>query len=1044
MSTRGFVSLAGASLFLLLAAAAPAAAQGRITGTVTDSASGQPLPGVRISIEGTTHGAVTGETGQFQLVGVSPGTYTVAAQRIGYQRRTRQDVAVSADAPVTVDLALPVAVLRLQEITAVGTVDPIAGVRSPFSVGKVSRQDVASVPTTGSAAAAIQGKVAGVQIIRGSGQPGSGVSVLLRTPTAIMTDGLRNNNPMFVVDGVILGSTVDETTVDLESLDIESIEVVKGAAAASLYGSRAASGVISITTSRGNDLGQGRTRITARSEYGQSAAPTNVNLATHHNWQVDANGQYVDQFGEPITSLADRVVAGDDFLDNPYPGQTYDNLNALFKPGRFQTQTFSIASMTAATNFMTSINNFQEEGSLENNNGFVRRNFRVNLDHRLRDDFSVGISAFHSRSKQDDLIGSASEGGAFWDLMMYAPDVNLAQRDANGKYIQVPDPLVLAQNPLWTEANFENLDRRSRTQANVTARWSPLSWLTLQGEGSYDRFDGNDLSYTAKGTPNSVTSTSTSDGSLDLANEYADALNGSVSATAMHNFGDLTTRLTVRGVAEREKNVSMSADGDDFTVIGVPDISAANTRDASSGLTEIKANAFMTQTGLDYAGRYVFDALFRRDGSSLFGPDARWNTYYRVAGAWLLGQEEWWPVEQLGEFKVRYAVGTAGSRPNFSDQYETWNVSGTTGAITKGILGNRELRPAITTEHEAGIDFILLDRYAVELSYIRQETRDQIIQMSLPAHIGYSVQWQNSGTQEGRTLEATIQANIVNRPGFTWSTTLVADRSRSEITEWNRPCFFDGLNNICEGAALDEMWGERFYTSLDELPESLPREEFEVNDDGYVVWVGAGNSWQDGLWGTTTQLGSRTLKWGHAVKELDADGFPVIQQIGSSAPDVQIGWLNNIRWRGFTVHTQFHAQIGGEVYNATRQRLYQHTRHGNLDQFGKPGYAKKTVDYYFTLYNAMENTSEFVEKGSFLKLREVSVQYRLSRSQLARFGAFGALAPEGINLGVNARNLFTITPYSGFDPEVGSVLQRRDYFVYPNTRNFTGFVEITF
>ena len=1045
MSTRRSVWFAVASLSLLLAGASPALAQGgRITGVVTDSATGQPLPGVTVMVQGTTLRNTTGENGRYQINGVSPGTHAVIAQRLGYIRGEQQNVSVTAEAPTTADFVLRVAVLRLQEITASATVDPIAGLQSPFSIGRVNRQDVATVPTTGSAASAIQGKVAGVQIIRSSGQPGAGVSVQLRTPTVLMANGTRSNSPMYVVDGVILAQQVDGTTVDLESLDIESVEVIKGAAAASLYGSRAASGVISITTRRGRDILEGRTRLTARSEYGFDMAPENVNLTQSHNFLVNAQGQFIQANGDPITALSQRVPAGDDFQDKAFPGQTYNNLRNVFDPGSFMTQSFSLAHSTASSNFLVSFNNFEQTGALEGNDGFERRNFRVNLDHRLRDNMSFGVSAFHSRSKQDDVIGGVGEGGAFWDIMLYASDVNLGAKDASGNFIRQPDPLVNVINPLWEQQNFLNLDRRSRTLANVNARYSPLSWLTFQGEVSYDRADLNNMAYTAKGTPTNATGTNESDGSIDFDDEFSDVMNGSVSGTALQAFGDLTTRFTLRGVVEREKNQTIEADGDDFTVISVPDIDAARTVNAGSQATEIRSQGVMFQTGLDYAGRYVFDGLIRRDGSSLFGPDARWNTYHRLSGAWLVGREVWWPFEQLGDFKLRYAWGTAGSRPNFTDQYETWNVNGTTGAITKTALGNKDLKPALTSEHEAGVDFILNDRVAVELSYVRQTTSDQIIQMSLPAHTGYQIQWQNSGTNQGTTYEATIQANIVNREGFNWSTTLVADRSRSRITEWNRPCFFDGLNNMCGGAALDEMWGESWLTSTSQLPDGLPADQFQVNDDGFVVWVGAGNSWMDGLWGTQTSINGRAFAWGMPVKMLDAEGNAVISQIGSSAPDAQLGWLNNVQWRGFTFHTHVHAQIGGQVYNGTRQRLYQHARHGDVDQAGKPGYAKKTVGYYLAVYNANENTNEFVEDGQFLKLREVSIQYRLTNAQLSRFGVLGRMAPEGITLGLNGRNLFTFTPYSGFDPEVGSVLQRRDTFAYPNTRNFTGSVEITF
>jgi hypothetical protein len=155
-----------------------------------------------------------------------------------------------------------------------------------------------------------------------------------------------------------------------------------------------------------------------------------------------------------------------------------------------------------------------------------------------------------------------------------------------------------------------------------------------------------------------------------------------------------------------------------------------------------------------------------------------------------------------------------------------------------------------------------------------------------------------------------------------------------------------------------------------------------------------------------------------------------------------MGWLNNVNFRGLALHTHFHAQFGGEVYNGTRQRLYQHERHADLDQAGRPDELKKTIAYYQALYNQNENTSHFVEDGSFLKLRAVSLQYRISRQTMERIGLRNFT--NGIALGLIGRNLFTISNYKGFDPEVGTVLERYDSFDYPNTRTITATLEITF
>jgi hypothetical protein len=186
----------------------------------------------------------------------------------------------------------------------------------------------------------------------------------------------------------------------------------------------------------------------------------------------------------------------------------------------------------------------------------------------------------------------------------------------------------------------------------------------------------------------------------------------------------------------------------------------------------------------------------------------------------------------------------------------------------------------------------------------------------------------------------------------------------------------------------------------------------------------------------------RTYQWGLPIVETDDAGFAKLQQIGSSDPDFTIGWLNNVTYRGFMIHTHMHAQVGGNVYNGTKQRLYQHNKHGDVDQSAKADETKKPIPYYFRLYNANNYTEHFIEPGSFLKLRALSVQYRFNQNQLNRVGV-GRMA-SGLSLGLNARNLFTVSNYSGFDPEVGSVLAREDYFNYPATRQITLIGEITF
>jgi TonB-linked SusC/RagA family outer membrane protein len=1037
MRSKLFVGVGGALLALLLAVSEPvpveAQQSGSVTGVVVDGDTGQPLSGVQVYVEGRSLGSLTQPTGRFLILNVPVGRHTVVAQMIGYGTQRVENLLVEAGGTAQANFNLRTQALSLEEIVVTGVTDPISGVKLPFTVSSVTKQAL-PVPTTSSAIGAIQGKVAGATIVRGSGQPGSGVSILLRTPTSIV----RSNTPMFVVDGVILSSTIGGSTVDLESLDIEKIEVVKGAAAAALYGSRAAAGVVSITTSRGTGVAVDETRITARTEFGTSQLPQGVPLTSHHYFATDAQGRFIDDKGVPITSLdQSRVVAPDRMLDKAYGGTLYDNVDAFFRPGQFITNSVTLANRSERTNYLLAINNYDEKGIITTNDGYERYNLRLNLDHQPAEKLDLSISLYHNRSSRDELSGDP-----FWDVLMFTPDIDLTVKDADGNYIQQPDPLLIRENPIWRQTSRDNWGKRARTLINGTVRLEPFSWLNFEAVASYDRGDNTDQTYVPKGVV--VVSSLDNEETLGqylLEHRLTDTYNASFSANFMRRFGDLIARSTLRGIMERETYTRFTADSRNFWVKDVQSMDIGQDQRTSSFWQEIRANGYMAQTGLDYAGKYIGDFLIRRDGSSLFGPEARWQTYYRASGAWRMGQESWFSVPGVSEFKLRASLGTAGGRPSFSDQYETWTIS-SSGAISKGTLGNKNLEPEYTTEMELGLDVILWDRVQVELTRAYQKTEGQLIQIPQVAASGYSNQWQNAGAIEGTSYEATVQVLLAQQQNFNWSATLVADKTSSEITDWQRVCYFNELALRCIGSNLTRMYGDRFIRNASDLPAGTPGSEFQVNDDGYLVWVGSGG-WQDGRWGESTTLEGVGYSWGHPILQRDSTGGIAQVPIGEGNSDLNLGLVNQVRWGNLTAHAHLQARIGGQVYNRTKQRLYQHFRHMDLDQTGKSPESKKPIDYYQTLYNTNNNTSHFVEDAGYLKVREVSLRYTFDRDALQSIG-ISRLPAERISLGLIGRNLLTFTGYSGYDPEVGSIFNPQDNFAWPNTRALTAFVEIQF
>ena len=1045
---------------MALSAPLPVLAQqtGTITGTVTNKQTGQPIGGAQVFIRNSRYGGLTDAQGRFTLQNVPAGSHLLVVQVIGYTEGQNAATVVRPGQPTVVPFSLEPTALPLQQIVVTGVTDPTAGVKVPFTVAKVTAAQL-QVPSTGSALGALTGKVAGAKVMQTSGRPGQGVSILLRTATA--SEGVTRNDPMIVVDGVILARSVgvsDSTgrsnfDTDIDPADIESIEVVKGAAAASIYGSRAASGVIQITTKRGKSNPAGTTRFNYRSEIGKDFVVDEFNLSNSHHYRVDAAGsRFVDANNDPV-NWSSRVATATRIADQAYPGRVYDNVSELFRPNQFAQQNVSLAHNSENSSFFIALNRLDQNGALAGNDGYWRNQGRVSLDHRIGDKFSVSVTGLHSKSWQDGI-----EGNPYVDGLRFPDIVNLSAKDANGRYLQQPDSTVAVENPLFVQQTRDNYAERARTQGSFQARFSPINWLTFDSQLSYDRADGNDQRYTPKGVPTSVDQDIPSDGILNLSSQRTNAYNASIAMTALQRFGDLSARASVRASMERENVEVLEAEGRDFVVEGVRSLDAAATlEDIESMRQDIRANGYMFSFGGDYKDRYVFDGLIRRDGSSLFGPQARWQTYYRAAASYRISQEDWFNLPAVDELVLRYSIGTAGGRPTFNQQYELWNVSRTSG-MTRNTAGNQQLKPHYTREQEFGITSILFNsRLSIELVHARQLSTDQIIGLPVPTISGFNSIIGNAGGIKGHTTELTLNARVINRPNYEFNITAVADRSYNEITEWGRACFFGHTINTslsnheysCNGEHRGDFWGARFLHDAGSLPAWLQGQasEFQVNDDGYLVWVGAGNAYRDGLsrnlWGTQMTANGIVYRWGEPILDVDQNGVAKFHKLGSSIPGLNFGLTPDFRYKNITVYAEMRGQLGGSVYNSARQRLYFLERHADLDQSGKADEEKKTIDYYQrALYSSNRFNEHFIEDGTYLKIGALSARYRFGREQLSRL--MGGNAPTALAVGFTARNLLTLTGYSGLDPEAGHALSRVEQLGYPQLRTLTMTMDITF
>lgn len=1033
-----------AGLAALMLSPAPIEAQntGRITGVVTDSASDRPVGDVQVTVIGTRIGAVTDAQGRYTINGAPTGTRTIEARRIGYRATRMVNVTVQMEGTTNLNIRIVSVPLTLQAVVTTGVVDPTSGTRVPFTVGRIEVENI-PVPST-NAIEAIQGKVAAVTIVP-PGQPGSGTNILLRSPTSIN----KSNAPLIVVDGVVQSQSFGAATADLEAIDIESVEILKGAAAASLYGSRAQSGVVQIRTKRGSNLASGSTRFTARSEWGNNDLAGQIEWARYHYYKTNASGGYVNNAGRD-TSRIGRVAkdAYQRFQDVPYADPIYDQVERFFNPGQFSKNSFNIAQNIGRTNWFLSLVNSREDGVVLGSGEYNQNDARLNLDHIANSALSFSFSGYHSRSDRNELYGDT-----FFDLINQAPDIDLLVPDPDGTpYAFQLDPEGREENPLYVLATEDNRRKRARTQGSLQAKYTPLRWLTFDGNLSYDRSDRRNDFFLDQGLKTEGFSLGGL-GEIEQTTGTTSATNAAISANLLGYWRGFTLRSTLRALAESEDNEVTTAEGSDFAAPGVRSLNNARTRFVSSNLEQVRARGYFVSGGMDYNGRYIADLLLRRDGSSLFGPEERWNSYYRFSGAYRLSEESWWRWRSVNEFKLRFSRGTAGGRPSFNDQYETFAFN-TAGGVLKQTLGNRFLKPETTTETEIGLDAIWKDRFSVQISRAKTKSEDQLIQIPLPAFFGFSSQWQNAGTVEGNTIEGTLEAQVIQGSNLQWRVGLVADRSRHKITEFNRPCFqTQTIAFRCTGVTLGEMYGFRFIKNANELSADAAARsnEFVVNDEGLLVWVGLDASGQPksytqgetptGGWGTSATIGSRTYGWGMPIKLRDSTGSDAVVRIGEGTPDFHWGVSNNVSWKSWDFYALVDAQVGGQAYNQTNQRMYQWARSADVDQAGKPQELKKPIEYYVQLYAANDPTDYFVEDASYLKLREVSVRYRITGRPLSWLSRVGA---TGASISLIGRNLMTFTNYKGYDPEVGGTLVRLDSFDYPRYRTFTGSIEFIF
>jgi len=1081
-----------------------------ITGKITDDNS-VPLVGANVTIDALNASVGSNTAGQFTITipgaRVSGQSVVLRVRAIGYTPQTRT-ITITAGAS-TQNFSLSPDINKLSQVVITGVTAGTEQKKLPFVVAQVSEADM-PVPNS-NPLAELQGKVTGANIVSASGRPGSVPAIVLRGPQSINATG-RDQSPMFIVDGV--EQIASASLSDINPDDIENIEVVKGAAAASLYGSRAGYGVISVTTKSGRASGEG-VRFTTRAEFGASDIAHKIPLATTTMMMMtpDQSRFCITTAGQPsctrsvdIYAEALRINQGgpayalspatftQDYGISTNPGSSGVNARGIYQVNQYPT-TFDPVGQNVTNgpwsdinvdmtgkfgkaNFFASIGNLRQEGSIRFLDGYRRNSIRLNVDNTLGGNWTLSVRAYYARVSQD--ISS----GAFFTLTRQPAFADLLRTDSFGRLFVRDNPQVQGDqngNPDYIDSAFPQRGQNDRFQGAVTARWQPLPWLDGDFALGYDRTNLVNNFFQDAGYRGTDASSTNYLGSIEFDNTFNQSYNASMNWTARKDLGrDLNMRFTVRGLYEAQDSNANDLGGQNLVVPGLftaSDLVPSASNFQGSSIQSVRQIGMFAGIDLEYKERYIFNTQIRRDGSSLFGAQNQWANYGRGSFAWRASEEPFWPLKNtINDFKLRAAVGQAGNRPSFAQQYQTFTISN--GSVSASQLGNNNLRPELSQEVELGFDAEILHKYGLTVTHALDVVSSELLPVPPAAASGFSTQWKNAGQLQNATWEVSLNVPLIERRDLQYSVRFNFDQTKSEITgiaAGIAPFYTSMVTGsaagsnyyIAAGVPYGAIYGKQFVTSCNQLPTAFvsqcgtPTSNWQKNNQGFIVWT-AGAALTDGItknmWmavngspdgKSSTAPWGLTESWGMPIILHDSLGHAVTNQsFGEALPDFRYSIAQSFTFKKFTAYLLVDAVKGNSIWNVGRAWSFGDFMNGEESQAANVSVGlAKPVGYYYRgepgdglagvggLYDALGTNTVSVENGSYVKFREVSLGYRI-----------GKIAGAGDwTVSLIGRNLYTITKYKGYDPETGTsggttgsaALNAADNFGFPNVRSIT-------
>ena len=1001
--------LAFLAALLPAALAAQAPQTGIVRGTVTDATGGQPVASVQILVLGTTIGTLSGANGEYILPAAPQGAQTIVARRIGYAE-ARQQVTVVPGQTVEANFAMDITAINLSDVVVTGVAAPTERRALGNSIESVAGEEVSEAPGVTSIDQALQGKITGAVITENSGQPGGGVSIRLRGTNSI----LGGAEPLYVVDGVIVDNSSDALVslganatrgsaalsnriADLDPADVDRIEVLKGAAAAALYGSRANNGVIQIFTKRGRS---GDPVFTLSTEVSTGKTPDTyaLNMA-------------------PTATFADAATPGAGISVGDQV-ERFDPQGEIFRRSVSTNNRLSVAGGTGGTSYFFS-GGYQNEEGIVQASDYWRLNLRANVNQQISEKLDITVRSNFVRSHAEFITEGEQTNGVLTSIIFTPTVFDASFNEATGQYPYNP---VLGPNPFVILNEYEAPEDVTRFVGGFEAQYRPMQNLSIRYLAGVDDYR-REVRFLQPPRTNNATFVGSVQAPVQFSRQFNNDLLATLDWSLTPTIG-MATGAGLRYTSDDREVIRAAAGGlpPGQTLVG------GATQSASQEKTEIRTAGGYLEQRMSLNDRLYFTGGINFDASSAFGQDARLQFFPRASASWVLGEEPAFADAVgnfLSSFRLRAAYGETGGQPPGAytrfDNFVNTSFAGLPGLVASTIVGNPDLKPERQREYEFGFDAgAFEDRAQLEVTYYDKLTKDLVLSVPVSPSTGALSQFQNIGVLSNKGIELALNTININRPNFTWQSRISYAANRNEIEQLaasSDTLIFGYLNAVIEGQPVGVFYGNIYAR----------------NPDGSINYA---NVTADSL--LLPVRGRDTLTVAGGVTSTPFAN----RVIGDPNPDFTATFSNTFDLpSGVQFSFLLDGRFGNDVANFTRRI----TEFFGSDKILELEASGDTVSRTFGQNPAgrIQIYEEYIEDGSFLKLREVAVSKRFEGAWLSQLGA------GSMTLRLAGRNLHTWTDYSGLDPEVNlfsaqTVARGVDFATIPLPRTFVANLTFTF